>query len=280
MKRIAGWCLFLSACILFPNLDGMTAVLAGGPFPVILVGERPGLLAEEGSRRWVGKPHEPIQMAAGRTRKTTGRAKGAGSRKAPVLSPSQDAPTGGQYASWELDSLLQALKPMKEVKKDGMNARSLQARTPSSSKGREKGGPTALWFKVGLEYSARNEYDNAIAADPRDGSSYYNRAVIRQKSGRYESAIDDYTRAAGLIPSDADIYYNRALAYQCLGNIQAAIEDYSRAIRLNPDDPEAYWNRGLAFSRQGREDLASTDYCSSMDLAPARRASPRKRNDI
>ena len=119
--------------------------------------------------------------------------------------------------------------------------------------------PTPSGSNLGLRYNARNEHDNAIAAftaaiaaDPRDGSSYYNRAVIRQKCGRYEAAIDDYTRAARLAPDD-DIYYNRGLAYQCLGNPLAAIADYSRAIRLNPADAEAYWNRGLAFPGRARK---------------------------
>ena len=247
------------------------------PVNVALLEEGPGLPVSEGNGRLVGVRAGPVQTAAGKSRKTGGHRKDAVSRESPLLSRNQDSATagGGGYASWDLDSLLQALKPTKEVKRGRMNARNLYAGALSSSKGREKEGPNAIWFQLGLRYNARNEHDNAIAAftaaiaaDPRDGSSYYNRAVIRQKCGQYEAAIDDYTRAARLAPSDADIYYNRGLAYQCLGNPLAAIADYSRAIRLNPADAEAYWNRGLAFSRQGKEDLASTDYCSFRDLAP------------
>ena len=193
------------------------------------------------------------------------------------VSASAPAPSalskGSRYAPDEIDFLLQDLRPMKGMKKGRINIGRLKAGRLSSSKVGHKSDLNLLWFRRGLEYTVKKEYDNAIAAftaavaaDPRDAGSYYNRAVLHQKCGGCGAAMDDYTRAARLAPSDADIYYNRALAQQCSGNINAAIEDYTRAIRLNPDDPEPYWNRGVAYSHKGRDDLASTDYCRSKDL--------------
>ncbi len=191
----------------------------------------------------------------------------------------------------DLELLKETLKPLKKERGDRMNPRVLLSQSRSSSKaakaesgedekpkkgaGKGAGGPNALWFRQGLEYSSAKQYDNAIAAftlalaaDHRDASSLYNRAVLYQRCGQYGAAIEDYTRAARIVPNEADLYYNRALAYQCSGNLRLAIEDYGKAIQLKPGDPWPRWNRGLAFSQEGREDLASTDFCSSIDLTP------------
>lgn len=193
----------------------MTAALAAVPASGTLLGQLPGRQAGEGNA-WAEEPGGPILMAAGTTRKAAGRAKGSTSREASARSRNTDV--GEQYAALDLDSLLLALRPMKDLKMGRMNARNLRTGATSSHKGKGKRGDGSLWFKLGLSYSAKNEYDNAIAAftaaiaaDHRDGSSYYNRAVVRQKCGQYEAAIDDYTRAVGPAPNDPDIYYNRAL---------------------------------------------------------------------
>src|SRR5271169_3041857 len=129
---------------------------------------------------------------------------------------------------WDIELLKDALKPLKKEKSDRMNPRALLSLQRSSSKatkaesgedetpkkdaGKGAGGPNALWFRQGLEYSAAKKYDSAIgaftlalAADHRDASSLYNRAVLHHRCGQYSAAIEDYTRAARIVPNEADL---------------------------------------------------------------------------
>jgi len=65
------------------------------------------------------------------------------------------------------------------------------------------------------------------------GHDYFNK-------GMYDQAISDYTKAIALNPKDAVTYYNRGNAYgQGKGLYDQAISDYRRAIELKPRAADA-----------------------------------------
>lgn len=285
MGGIRGWSLFLIACVLFLPFDGTASATVPVAAPPVSNGDRLAGPAEENAVNQ-SEPRGLLQTAAATNGKARGRAKVRKSRQ--QHDDPWDADINGQYAPPETESLMQALKPIKDVKWGRVNMPGTRAGLAWAPRAGGRDDLSVLWFRRGLIHGVKNEYDSAIAAftvairiDPRDFSSYYNRAVMRQKGGEYEAAIADYTKAARLAPSDADTYYNRGLAQQWLGKPRAAIADYARAIRMNPNDAAAYWNRGVAFSRQGREDLASADYCAAFDAASREKESRKNgTNDL
>lgn len=61
---------------------------------------------------------------------------------------------------------------------------------------------------------------------------YFNRGVILQKQGNYETAIQNYDQAIDIDPSNAKIYYNRAIAKMAISQGNEALKDLEISSRL------------------------------------------------
>jgi len=84
--------------------------------------------------------------------------------------------------------------------------------------------------------------------------------------GRYRQALDDFNKAIALNPRDAYGYYNRGLTYEKLGLYSPAIADFTRAILLKSDDINAYNNRGIVYARMGQLDRAVGDFSTAIAI--------------
>ncbi|OGW32053.1 MAG: hypothetical protein A2X54_08955 [Nitrospirae bacterium GWF2_44_13] len=144
---------------------------------------------------------------------------------------------------------------------------------------------------------AIEDYSKAIAIDPNDGASYFNRGnrydakgqTYSKKGAFYEAtkqfdrAIEDYNKAIGLkwnFSTDYDYslkftknllaiaYVNRGSAYGEKGHYDRAIEDFNKAISINPNYAGAYNNRGNAYYKKGQYDRAIEDYNKAIALDP------------
>jgi tetratricopeptide (TPR) repeat protein len=91
----------------------------------------------------------------------------------------------------------------------------------------------AIVWELSGEHAEALPYRSKVIDLAPQGVSYYNRADILYRMGRYEAAIADFTRAMEFDPSlDALMYLYRADCYRCLGNYEQAIADCA----LVPDD--------------------------------------------
>ena len=66
--------------------------------------------------------------------------------------------------------------------------------------------------------------------------SYNNRGNARKYLGDFKGAIDDFNKAIAINPKYAIAYYNRGIAQQELGENKAACEDYDLAINYASGD--------------------------------------------
>ncbi len=91
--------------------------------------------------------------------------------------------------------------------------------------------------------------------DVSDFHSYYNRGVLKYKSGNYEGAIEDFNAAVALKPDTAFslIYSFRGIAKTKLKRFNEAIEDFDKALDIKPTKwsestnwIKNYHNRGVA----------------------------------
>ena len=75
-----------------------------------------------------------------------------------------------------------------------------------------------------------------IPEEEKDDKSkaFYNRGNIYMSLGEYQKAINDYDQAIALNPKDARSFYNRGLSYRKLEKEEKAIEDLKRAQDLDP----------------------------------------------
>lgn len=79
---------------------------------------------------------------------------------------------------------------------------------------------------------ALEDYNQAIALNPKLAAAWYNKGNILSSQGDYTSAIQCYTEAIGVDPDFGRCYYNRGLAYLRIGNKRLAFADLSKAGEL------------------------------------------------
>lgn len=89
-------------------------------------------------------------------------------------------------------------------------------------------------YNKALQLGKNVEMDVAKAKEFGLNSSalYFNRGVVLQKKGNYQAAIQDYDQAIAIDPSNAKSYYNRAIAKMALSQGDEALKDLEIAFRL------------------------------------------------
>lgn len=95
---------------------------------------------------------------------------------------------------------------------------------------------------------------------------YFYRGTAYYRSGDYWHAIEDFNKAIALDPKWALAYYNRGIIYGRLGYYQSAINDFNKVIEINPQYSEAYYNLGNIYSLLGEMEKASANYQKATDL--------------
>ena len=108
----------------------------------------------------------------------------------------------------------------------------------------------------------------ALKANPKNATAYYNRGLAYHSLKQYTRAIEDYTWAARLNPKDMRAYNNRGIVYGSQNQYAKSVEDFTRAIALDPDEPTLYRNRGAAYFNLQQYPKAILDYTKLMDLKP------------
>ena len=83
-------------------------------------------------------------------------------------------------------------------------------------------------------YGAIEDYDRALALEPKHPSGYNNRGNSKFDIGDFDGALKDYNRALELEPSHASAYINRGNLKNAKGDLNGALADYNRAIELDP----------------------------------------------
>ena len=78
---------------------------------------------------------------------------------------------------------------------------------------------------------------------PSNGKRYAEAGDLWTLLGEHRAAHDCYDRAIAMNPGEARTWFNRATVRRFLGELEAAESDYDRVIALSPDDAQAYLNR-------------------------------------
>jgi tetratricopeptide (TPR) repeat protein len=123
--------------------------------------------------------------------------------------------------------------------------------------------------------SKRNELPKAIddlttllRHQPGNYEGYFDRGVLRQRSGNTEEAIRDFDAAIEWSPPDPDVHFNRAQAWLSLDRVDEALADYTRVLDLHPAHIEALTDRAYLFCTQGKLSDARSDVNAALLLSP------------
>jgi tetratricopeptide (TPR) repeat protein len=119
----------------------------------------------------------------------------------------------------------------------------------------------AVLVDQAVELITNKQYDTAldvlnqaIAADPGYGLTYYNQGVVFHFTGNLEGAVASYTKALSFNNKDASSYYNRGLAHRDSGKLSEAEGDLKIAVVMKPEWAAAKFNLGQVLMSLGKSE--------------------------
>lgn len=80
-------------------------------------------------------------------------------------------------------------------------------------------------------------------------SNYYELGVKALDEKRYEDAVQQFTNAIAAEPKDYTLFFNLGLAYSLLGKDADAVPEYKKALEMKPDLYQANLNLGISLLR-------------------------------
>ena len=110
------------------------------------------------------------------------------------------------------------------------------------------------------------DYNSTIELDPTHAKAYVNRGLIRDRWGDRQGALTDYNRAIELDNTNTTSYYNRGNVRYRLSDLQGALSDYNLSLRINSTYAKAYYNRGLVRADLSDRQGAKKDLRTAADL--------------
>ncbi len=118
---------------------------------------------------------------------------------------------------------------------------------------------------------ALQEFQKALAINPRDADAIRGMAGAYERMGRVQDAEENYKKAIALKPDYWDGYNSLANFYDRQSRYSDAINQYRRVIELTPDNPAAYSNLGAEYQSMDNPDsarLAEEAFKKSLALSP------------
>ncbi len=123
-----------------------------------------------------------------------------------------------------------------------------------------------LFAMTGKYDAAIADYQRALDLRPNDPSTLNYMGLAWRGKGDVRRSIDLFTRAIAAAPRYGWPWLNRAASKTQLGDYDGAIEDMTQAIACMPENPLVYSNRGTMRLRRGDPKLALPDYTRAIEL--------------
>ena len=116
---------------------------------------------------------------------------------------------------------------------------------------------------------ALQEFQKALAINPRDSEAIKGMAGAYERMGRIQDAEDSYKHAIALKPDYWDGYNSLGFFYYNQKRYTDAINQFERVIQLTPDNAAAHSNLGGQFQNVGDYQRAEEEFNKSLALAPS-----------
>lgn len=125
-----------------------------------------------------------------------------------------------------------------------------------------------IYGAQGQAPKALQMFEKAIKLDPKNGKSYYNRAMANVQLNRLELVLPDLDQALALAPnSTPDIQSLRGFVQIQQKQYDAAIASYNQVIQLRPD-ANAYYYQGIAYLNNNQSEKARANFLKALQLNP------------
>jgi tetratricopeptide (TPR) repeat protein len=136
-------------------------------------------------------------------------------------------------------------------------------------------GNAAIWRRRALIWSAKEEFDRAVAdsleavrLDPTSAAGYAIRGSAWYALGEYDNALADYGEALRIAPDEPEARAKRALAQEAKANADRISEALAAGLRIGPMSPRGYVEIGNMWWSQGETEKAIECYDEAIRLRP------------
>lgn len=124
------------------------------------------------------------------------------------------------------------------------------------------------YFHMAMVDLARQEFEQAVAIEPRYVQAHQNLGYVLRMLGKREEAESAFRRVIELDPAATEPHCSLAAVLQEMGRPDDAFAEYKRAIDLAPQAALPHYGLGVAYQSEGRLGPAEAEYRRSLDLNP------------
>jgi tetratricopeptide (TPR) repeat protein len=110
------------------------------------------------------------------------------------------------------------------------------------------------YYKNGNLIAAIEEYQKALAIDPRLAGAWSSLSGAYIRTGRTEKGLETIERALAIEPNNANFLSSRGTIYSRLERFDEAASSFEAAIRVQPDHSDARFNYALSEYLRGAYD--------------------------
>ena len=121
-------------------------------------------------------------------------------------------------------------------------------------------------MKAGKPDVAVEKFSLALADNPKDGRTFFHRAIAYAQNGEPQKALPDLTAALELGQPKSQVLTMRASVEESMRDYDRALKDCNTAILDNPQDLQAYQVRVLVHTRLHQFDSAVEDSTCALGL--------------
>ena len=159
-----------------------------------------------------------------------------------------------------------------ERKQNLRELRQKQAERKKDSEDKAINGRTYL--KLGLTDLAEQEFQRSSKLDAENPSAKSGLAAVMGKQGKFDEALKMANEAIAMDPKLGSSYVARAIIYKDMGNMDSALIDCNMALQASDANTYAYKLAGDIFHLQGAEDSALMEYRAYHEARPGAKDIP------
>ena len=104
------------------------------------------------------------------------------------------------------------------------------------------------------------QYEQAIAADPRQTIGYSRLGIVYQRVGKFQDAERVLQRGLAIDPNAAHLHNNLGYCFMIQRRYDVAIGAFQRALAIKPDVKRARMNLAMTFGHMGRMDESLSEF--------------------
>jgi len=121
-------------------------------------------------------------------------------------------------------------------------------------------------YRKKIYRKALQEFDRAIALDPKNYQAYYWRGRVYSKVNRLKEALNDFQMVIKLKSDYVAAYDNLGWLYMQAEEYDKSIDYLSKSLELKPNEGWAHYTRGLCYYQKGDLQKALKDIKTSCSL--------------